>query len=118
MPVKLFAVICICILSACSGGQQQSETINNDTDMPSGDSSFVKGYFFTTPAPFAECHASTILHLQNGEFMAAWFGGQKEGTDDVGIWLVKGKPGNWTAPVEVAKIREDAHWNPVLFQAP
>ena len=86
--------------------------------MPSGDTSFVKGYFFTTPAPFAECHASTILHLQNGEFMGAWFGGQKEGTDDVGIWLVKGKPGNWTMPVEVAKIREDAHWNPVLFQAP
>ena len=116
MPFRLLAIFCICILSACSGTQQKTEAGN--TEMPATDSSFVKGYFFKTPAPFAECHASTILRLQNGEFMAAWFGGQKESTDDVGIWLVKGKPGNWTDPVEVAKIREDAHWNPVLFQAP
>ncbi|HRQ51072.1 MAG TPA: hypothetical protein PLR74_11085, partial [Agriterribacter sp.] len=90
MYSKLFAVLCICILFACAGPQQNAETGNKD--MPAGDTAFVKGYFFTTPAPFAECHASTILRLQNGEFMAAWFGGQKEGTDDVGIWLVKGMP--------------------------
>lgn len=118
MPVKLFAVLCLGLLYACTGQQQKTESQNADTDQHAADSSFVKGYFFTTPASFAECHASTILHLQNGEFMAAWFGGQKEGTDDVGIWLVKGTPGNWSNPVEVAKIREDAHWNPVLFQSP
>lgn len=118
MPLRLFVSICICFLAACSGTQQKKDTSDKTSAMPAGDSAFVKGYFFDTPAPFAECHASTILHMKNGEFLAAWFGGQKEGTDDVGIWLVKGTPGKWSAPLEVAKIREDAHWNPVLFQSP
>ncbi|MFT3705443.1 MAG: exo-alpha-sialidase [Agriterribacter sp.] len=56
--------------------------------------------------------------MQNGTFLAAWFGGTKEGTDDVAIWLVKGKPGAWSEPVKIAKLRDDAHWNPVLFQSP
>lgn len=79
---------------------------------------FVTGYFTADGVPVPEVHASSILHLSNGEFLATWFGGTRESTDDVGIWLVAGKPGNWTAPVEVAKIREDAHWNPVLSQSP
>ncbi|HEX5023942.1 MAG TPA: sialidase family protein, partial [Agriterribacter sp.] len=116
MPARFIAALSILFLCACSGAQRQTDTQNKGSQMGK-DSSFTTGYFFTTPAPFAECHASTMVRLQNGEFMAAWFGGQKEGTDDVGIWLVKGKPGQWSTPVEVAKIREDAHWNPVLFQS-
>ena len=77
-----------------------------------------KGYFSKDGIPVPECHASTILHLSNGEIIAAWFGGKKEGNDNVGIWMVKGKPGNWSSPFEIAKIRNDAHWNPVLFQSP
>lgn len=118
MTPKLFAVIALCIFASCAGTQQKEEPQKDQTDMNVAGNSFVKGYFFTTPAPFAECHASTIVKLRNGEFMAAWFGGQKEGTDDVGIWLVQGKPGNWSQPVQIAKIRNDAHWNPVLFQSP
>jgi predicted neuraminidase len=75
------------------------------------------GYIFEDGQPFSQCHASTVLHTRNGNFLVAWFGGTHEKHDDVGIWLSKGKPGNWSAPVEVAKIREDAHWNPVLFRA-
>ena len=82
------------------------------------DTTFNRGYFFGDDAPFAECHASTMLHLKNGAFLAAWFGGKKEGTDDVAIWLVNGRPGAWSTPVKIAKLREDAHWNPVLFQSP
>ncbi|MFT4155605.1 sialidase family protein [Parafilimonas sp.] len=85
---------------------------------PDGSAAFTHGYFFEAGQPFAQCHASTILYLQNGMYMAAWFGGTKEGRDDVGIWLTKGRPGNWSKPVEIAKIRNDAHWNPVLFQSP
>lgn len=77
-----------------------------------------RGYFSQDGVPVPECHASTILHLNNGELIAAWFGGKKEGNDNVGIWMVKGKPGQWTKPIEIAKIRNDAHWNPVLFQSP
>lgn len=74
------------------------------------------GYVFEEGQPFQQCHASTVLHTSNGNFLVAWFGGTHEKHDDVGIWLSKGKPGHWSAPVEIAKIREDAHWNPVLFR--
>jgi predicted neuraminidase len=73
--------------------------------------------FVFQDAPFAQCHASTLVHTRSGEFIVAWFGGTQEKHDDVGIWLSKGKPDNWSTPVEVAKIREDAHWNPVLFRS-
>ena len=67
---------------------------------------------------FKQCHASTLLHLKTGEFVAAWFGGTVEKNDDVGIWLSRRVMGKWETPKEVAKIRNDAHWNPVLFQSP
>lgn len=77
-----------------------------------------RDYVFDTPAPFAQCHASTLVHTGNGNFVVAWFGGTHEKHSDVGIWLSRGKPGAWSAPEQVAKIREEAHWNPVLFKAP
>jgi len=74
-----------------------------------------RDFVFGDDRPFAQCHASTVLRTDDGKFLVAWFGGTHEKHDDVGIWLSKGEPGNWSAPKEVAKIREDAHWNPVLF---
>ena len=76
-----------------------------------------KEFVFEEGQPFAQCHASTVLHTRDENFLVAWFGGTHEKHDDVGIWLTKGKPGKWSTPVEIAKIREDAHWNPVLFQS-
>jgi predicted neuraminidase len=73
-----------------------------------------KEFVFGDDRPFAQCHASTLVRLNDGQFLIAWFGGTEEKNPDVGIWVSKGKPGNWSAPKEVAKIREDAHWNPVL----
>lgn len=64
---------------------------------------------------FPEVHASTLTEI-NGRMLVAGFGGTKEGDDDVGVWLTKkNKNGEWEKPGIVAKIREDAHWNPVLF---
>lgn len=76
-----------------------------------------KGFLFGDDEPYPECHASTVLHLADGNYLAAWFGGTKEKDDDVGIWMTKGRPGNWKKPFEVAKINNDAHWNPVLFKS-
>ena len=66
------------------------------------------------PRPFAQCHASTLVQLANGNFLAAWFGGTKEKDDDVGIWGAECKAGQWSAPRLLAKTRNHAHWNPVL----
>ena len=77
--------------------------------------------FVYEQAPFASCHASTIAKTPSG-LVAAWFGGTREGANDVGIWLARHVDGRWTAPVEVASGRQDGDtrypcWNPVLFQA-
>ncbi len=72
-------------------------------------------------APFNQCHASTIIELQDGSLKAAWFGGSQESNKDVEIWVSDKKDGLWTAPVSVANgIINDslryACWNPVLFR--
>ncbi|MEX2564395.1 MAG: sialidase family protein [Cyclobacteriaceae bacterium] len=75
-------------------------------------------HVFEEDRPFAECHASTITGLGDANYLLAWFAGSHEKHDDVGIWTAKGKPGNWSAPKLLVKVRNDPHWNPVLFNAP
>ena len=36
-----------------------------------------------TEKPTEDCHASTVLPLENGNVVAAWFAGTKEKADDV-----------------------------------
>ena len=69
---------------------------------------------FTT-APFASCHASTVIELANGDLMSAWFGGTAEGNPDTGIWASRRSGGKWSAPFEVVKEPNVAMYNPVLF---
>ncbi len=62
------------------------------------------------------CHASTVLSLSNVTVVAAWFGGSKEGNDDVKIWVSVRENGKWCAPYSVAVDGKPLpHWNPVLF---
>ena len=107
-----FFIIAILIVTAfisCNSGKNESSE-KKEMDTPEVKKDFV----FGDKRPFAQCHASTLIRLDNGQFLIAWFGGTEEKNPDVGIWLSKGQPGKWSDPVEVAKIREDAHWNPVL----
>lgn len=81
---------------------------------------FVSEEFIFTKAPFASCHASTIVETQHG-LLAAWFGGSHEGAPDVGIWMSHRESNAWTSPLEVADgLQSDRKrfpcWNPVLFQ--
>jgi predicted neuraminidase len=81
----------------------------------------VREFLFET-APFPSVHASTIADTRDG-LVAAWFGGTREGAQDVGIWLSRHINGAWTAPVEVATgVQADGTrhpcWNPVLFVLP
>lgn len=64
---------------------------------------------------FPESHASTIVELKNGEFMAAWFGGTRERNPDVAIWSSLQVGGKWQPPIELAREAKIACWNPVLF---
>ncbi len=73
---------------------------------------------FQGKQPFAQCHASSIERLGEGKYMVVWFAGTHEKADDVGIWMSKGSAGSWSAPKLLVKVRDDAHWNPVLFHAP
>lgn len=84
------------------------------------------------------CHASTIVELQNGDLLAAWFAGDYEGHPDVKIWTSRLTKGSelWSAPVVAADGTfsderlallagldstdngRKACYNPVLFQMP
>lgn len=73
---------------------------------------------FDSHPEFAQGHASTIVAVSPGEYLVAWFGGTHEKHDDVSIWMSRGDGNTWEVPQKVAKIRNDPHWNPVLFNAP
>lgn len=75
-------------------------------------------FVFEGEMPFEQCHASSIEVLGDGRYMMVWFAGTHEKNDDVGIWMAQGRPGNWSFPKLLVKVRNDAHWNPVLFQSP
>lgn len=71
--------------------------------------------FIFDTAPFASCHASTIVELRNGDLLAAWFGGSGEGHPDVAIWSSRFAHGHWTAPGLLAREPDIAAYNPVFF---
>jgi predicted neuraminidase len=76
--------------------------------------------FIFESAPFPSAHASTIVETRDG-LAAAWFGGTREGANDVGIWMSRRAGGKWSPPVEVATgTQADGSrfptWNPVLFE--
>ena len=75
---------------------------------------------FNNP-PFDQCHASTLVEIDEGKLMAAWFGGSHEGSKDVRIWMSLNEHGKWTSPIAIAdgKVNEEWSsplWNPVLFK--
>ncbi|WP_165004068.1 exo-alpha-sialidase [Seramator thermalis] len=78
--------------------------------------------FIFDQAPFSECHASTLLETGKNKILSAWFGGTREGNNDVCIYLAeKDKKGKWSTPVKVADgIVNDSLqypcWNPVLYK--
>ncbi|MEO1615309.1 MAG: exo-alpha-sialidase [Planctomycetota bacterium] len=72
--------------------------------------------------PFKSCHASSICETSRG-LVAAWFGGTKEGDQDVCIWTSYHDGIRWSRPsiaatgIQHASLRYPC-WNPVLYQPP
>lgn len=91
-------------------------------DKPEKTPGIVSSDFVFETAPFASCHASTIVETRDG-LLAAWFGGSKEGAKDVDVWLSRRDAGGaWSAPTNVANGRQSDGqrwpcWNPVLARA-
>jgi len=84
------------------------------------DPGVVKAEFVFEKAPFAQCHASTIVEV-GATLVGAWFGGTREGHPDVGIWISRRDGATWSAPFQAANgAQADGSrrpcWNPVLFQ--
>jgi len=69
-------------------------------------------------APFAACHAATLVQTRDGCFLAAWFGGTREGESDVSIWIAERREQKWSRPRRLARADDRPHWNPVLFVSP
>jgi predicted neuraminidase len=67
------------------------------------------------PGTTKNSHASTVVELKNGDIMAAWFGGTREGAADVAIYGAQQHDGVWSAPRELARAKGVPCWNPVLF---
>ena len=68
------------------------------------------------PDQSGECHASTLVRLRDGRYLAAWFAGTKEGAADVAIYgAIRELDGRWCAPRQWARVDNLPHWNPVLF---
>ncbi|HZJ78817.1 MAG TPA: sialidase family protein [Clostridia bacterium] len=66
--------------------------------------------------PTKNCHASTVLPLENGEVVASWFGGTKEGNNDVDIWVSVRDENGWNNPQRISADKNLPHWNPVLLK--
>ena len=73
---------------------------------------------FIAPPVEGHVHASTLLPLTDGGYLAAWFEGAKEGAPDVAIKGSRRRNGRWEPVRVLAKVNDDApHWNPVLWRA-
>ena len=81
----------------------------------------VAAEFCFESAPFPSCHASTIVEVEPGTLLVAYFAGTGEGNVDVGIWTSRGtaRPDgstSWEPPQLVHDEPGVPCWNPVLFR--
>ena len=74
-----------------------------------------KGQLFEKKAYFKSAHASTVVKMNDGRLMSAYFAGDEEGADNVRIWFSVYDNGEWSAPSQVPSVDSVAHWNPVLI---
>ncbi|MDA3879542.1 MAG: exo-alpha-sialidase [Prolixibacteraceae bacterium] len=73
--------------------------------------------FVFTEQPTRDCHASSLLELDNGDLLCCWFGGTRERHPDVNIWLSrKPKGGEWQKPVSICDGNGQTLFNPVLVK--
>jgi predicted neuraminidase len=77
-----------------------------------------KEFIFQEDREFQSAHASTLIGLENGDILAAWFGGSWEKGSDVAIWMARRTGDGWQKPFMAADSWGIPLWNPVLFRRP
>ena len=70
---------------------------------------------FDEDAYFPQCHASTLVRLENDILICAWFAGTHEKHDDTAIWYSVFKDLRWSPPKVACDTLGIPCWNPVLF---
>lgn len=76
-----------------------------------------KEFVFQKNEKAPSCHASTVLPLEDGSVLAAWFAGSREGDNSVEIWISRrNNEHNWSKPECISEKDSIAHWNPVLYK--
>ncbi len=73
------------------------------------------GRLFEKNKHFRSSHASTVVKMDDGRLMSAYFAGTGEGADDVRIWFSVYENGEWSTPAQVPSEDTVPHWNPVLI---
>lgn len=74
-----------------------------------------EGQLFEKKKHFRSSHASTVVKMDDGRLMSAYFAGDEEGADNVRIYFSVYDNGSWSEPVQVPSEDSVAHWNPVLI---
>ncbi len=75
-------------------------------------------FLFEDGECFPECHASSLVRLDNGDILSVYFAGLHEKADDVAIYLSRRTKNGWEKPAVLAKVEGVPHWNPVIFNIP
>jgi len=88
-----------------------ADTTANATNRVGGEAIFEQRFFESLPET-PSVHASTITQLPDGGYLAAWFGGSREGARDVCIYVARWEAGaeSWDKPtvlVDVATASEE-----------
>lgn len=96
------------------------EAPNFDPNIQSIDSkgfSYAEAYI---PALTAQCHASNLLLLPNGDLLCVWFGGSIEGRPDICIYMSRLEKGRetWSPAVKMTHDHTRSEQNPTLFRVP
>lgn len=72
------------------------------------------------PSATAQCHASNLLLLGNGDVLCAWFGGSQEGKKDISIYIsrLSSASRQWSGAQQATFDGTRSEQNPVLFKTP
>ncbi|KAI9927837.1 hypothetical protein ASPWEDRAFT_557061 [Aspergillus wentii DTO 134E9] len=72
------------------------------------------------PAATAQCHASNLLFLPNGDLLCVWFGGSMEGRPDISIYLSRLEAGQstWLPAEKMTHDSTRSEQNPILCFSP